>query len=75
MKKIEIKKISEKLIAQPKLFWDAADEKEKKVVFDFDKEYQNFLNKAKTEREAVKLISEIASKHGFSENPSSKHPI
>jgi aspartyl aminopeptidase len=75
MKKTEIKKISEKLIAQPRLFWDAADAKEKKLVFDFDKDYQNFLNKAKTEREAVKLISEISRKHGFSVNPPSKHPI
>ncbi|MBW1673599.1 MAG: aminopeptidase, partial [Deltaproteobacteria bacterium] len=75
MKKSEIKRISEKLIAQPKLFWDAADTKEKELVFDFDKEYQNFLNKAKTEREAVKIISEIARKNGFSQNPPSRHPI
>ena len=75
MKKTEIKKISEKLIAEPKLFWDAADTKEKDLVFDFDKEYQDFLNKAKTEREAVKLISEIALKNGFSQNPQKRHPI
>jgi aspartyl aminopeptidase len=75
MKKTEIKKLSEKLIAQPKLFWDAANTKEKKLVFDFDKDYQNFLNKAKTEREAVRLISETARKNGFSANPPSKHPI
>jgi len=75
MKKTEIKRISEKLISQPKLFWDAADIKEKELVFDFDKEYQDFLNKAKTEREAVKLISEIALQNGFSQNPPSRHPI
>ncbi|RLJ04099.1 MAG: aminopeptidase, partial [Candidatus Aenigmatarchaeota archaeon] len=75
MKKTEIKKITEKLISKPRLFWDAADTKEKEQVFDFDKEYQNFLNKAKTEREAVKIISEIALKNGFSPNPSSRPPI
>ncbi len=75
MKKSEIKRISEKLIAQPKLFWDAADTKEKELVFDFDKEYQGFLNKAKTEREAVKIISEIARKNSFSPNPPNKQPI
>jgi len=75
MKKSEIKRISEKLIAQPKLVWDAADTKEKEQVFGFDKEYQSFLNKAKTEREAVKIISEIARKNGFSLNPSNRHPI
>ena len=75
MKKSEIKRISEKLISKPKLVWDAADTKEKEQVFGFDKEYQSFLNKAKTEREAVKIISEIARKNGFSPNPSSRHPI
>ena len=75
MKKSEIKRISEKLISKPKLVWDAIDKKEKKGVFGFDKEYQHFLNKAKTEREAVKIISEIALKNGFSPNPPSTHPI
>jgi aspartyl aminopeptidase len=75
MKKSEIKRISEKLISKPRLVWDAIDKKEKKGVFGFDKEYQHFLNKAKTEREAVKIISEIALKNGFSPNPPSTHPI
>jgi aspartyl aminopeptidase len=75
MKKSEIKKISERLSTQPKLVWDATDKKEKEQVFAFDKEYQSFLNKAKTEREAVTMISEIARKHGFSTNPSNTHPI
>ena len=75
MKKTEIKRITEKLIAQHKLVWDTADKKEKEQIFAFDKDYQNFLNKAKTEREAVKLISEIALKNAFSPNPTGKHPI
>ncbi|MFO8163822.1 MAG: aminopeptidase [Thermodesulfobacteriota bacterium] len=75
MKKAEIKKISERLTAQPKLVWDAANKKEKEQLFAFDKEYQSFLNKAKTEREAVTIISEIASKNSFSPNPSKRYPI
>ncbi len=75
MKKKEIERISEKLISKPKLVWDAIVKKEKKKVFDFDKEYQNFLNRAKTEREAVQIISEIALKKGFSFKPTGTHPI
>jgi hypothetical protein len=75
MKKKEIERISKLLISKPKLVWDAIDEKEKKKVFNFDKEYQTFLNTAKTEREAVKIISEIALKNGFSLNLRGTHPI
>ncbi len=75
MKKAEIKKISERLTAQPKLVWDAANKKEKEQLFAFDKEYQSFLNKAKTEREAVTIISEIASKNSFSSHHSKRYPI
>jgi len=75
MKKKEIEQISERLISKPKLVWDAIDKKEKERVFDFDREYKDFLNVAKTEREAVNVISEIARKNGFSVNPPGKHPI
>jgi len=75
MKKKEIERISQRLISKPKLVWDAIDEREKKRVFDFDKGYQDFLNKAKTEREAVNVISDIALKNGFPSNPSGTYPI
>jgi aspartyl aminopeptidase len=75
MKKKEIERISKKLISSPKLVWDAIDKREKKRVFAFDKEYQGFLNKAKTEREAVNVISQIALKNGFSPDPPSAYPI
>ena len=75
MKKKEIERISKKLISSPKLVWDAIDKREKKRVFAFDKEYQGFLNKAKTEREAVNEISQIALKNGFSPDPPSAYPI
>jgi aspartyl aminopeptidase len=75
MKKKEIERISQRLISKPKLVWDAINKKEKEKVFDFDKEYQIFLNNAKTEREAVNLISDIGLKNGFSLNPPSTYPI
>jgi aspartyl aminopeptidase len=75
MKKSEIERLSKKLTSQRRLVWDAIDQREKKRVFSFDREYQGFLNTAKTEREAVKLIEETALKNGFSSNPPSKQPI
>lgn len=75
MKKKEIERISQKLISKPRLVWDAMDKREKQRVFDCDREYQDFLNKAKTEREAVTVISNIARKNGFSLNPPSGLPI
>jgi len=75
MKKQEIEKISEKLTAQRRLVWDMIDEKEKGRVWEFDREYSNFLAGSKTEREAVIRISEIAEKRGFSPNPGRTQPI
>ena len=75
MKKKEIERISQKLISKPKLVWDAIDKREQKKIFDFDKGYQDFLNKAKTEREAVNVISDIALENGFSLNSPSTYPI
>jgi aspartyl aminopeptidase len=75
MKKKEIERISQKLISKSKLVWDTTNKKEKERIFDFDKGYQDFLNKAKTEREAVTVISDIAQRHGFSLHPSGTEPI
>jgi aspartyl aminopeptidase len=75
MKKEEIERISQKLLSSPKLVWDTIDTREKEKIFDFDKGYQDFLNTAKTEREAVNVISDIALNNGFSFTPSSSYPI
>ena len=74
MKKAEIEKISKMLISKPKLVWDEIDKKEKEIAFNFDKEYQNFLNKAKTEREAVSEITRIALENNFSTDPGKNNP-
>jgi aspartyl aminopeptidase len=75
MKKKDIERISQKLLSTPKLVWDTIDTREKERIFDFDKGYQDFLNSAKTEREAVNVISDIALDNGFSLTPSSSYPI
>jgi len=75
MKKAEIEKISKMLISKPKLVWDEIDKKEMEIIFNFDKEYQNFLNKVKTEREAVSEITRIALENNFSSQPNKNSPI
>lgn len=75
MKKQEIERISEKLTSKRRLVWDVMDETAKGDVWEFDRQYRDFLNNAKTEREAVTLISEIAKKSGFSQDPAPQQPI
>jgi aspartyl aminopeptidase len=75
MKKAEIEKLSKRLINKHRLVWDEINEKEKEIIFNFDKKYQNFLNKAKTEREAVNEITRIALENNFSSKPNKKGPI
>jgi aspartyl aminopeptidase len=75
MKKQEIEKMSEKLLSKRRLVWDVLEEKEQAVVWEFDRQYTDFLNSAKTEREAVAVISRIAEENGFSSNPASRKPI
>jgi aspartyl aminopeptidase len=75
MKKQEIEKMSEQLFSKRRLVWDVLEEKEKAAVWEFDRNYTDFLNSAKTEREAVVLITQIAEENGFSSNPASHKPI
>ena len=65
--KKETEKLSGKLMYNPKLVWDAISLNEKKKAFRFCEDYKLFLDCAKTEREAVKYISENALKNGFKE--------
>lgn len=61
----QTKKIKEKVMFQPRLVWDGLSAREQKEVFSFAEEYKEFLNKAKTEREAVLEIEKRARKSGF----------
>jgi len=69
--KKEIKDLNEKLTYTPRLVWDEISEAEKKRVFAFAEGFKSFVDRAKTEREAVSCIRELAEGAGFS-GPSKK---
>lgn len=72
--KPEVKEIKEKLMLKRDMVWDRLDSKEKEGVFLFAEGYKEFLNRAKTERQAVKEIIKFAEEKGFKriEEPSGK---
>ncbi len=63
--KSEGQKLREKLFYEPKHASDVINAEEVKKADGFCEEYKNFLNKAKTEREAVKYVEQKAIKNGF----------
>jgi len=68
MKK-ETKELEKKLKFRGQLSWDLLEEREKEEVFPFAEGYKNFLDRAKTEREAVLEIVKAAREAGFQEAP------
>jgi len=66
--KKEIEKIREALVYSPVLVWDALGTADKKKVFSFCEGYKKFLDRAKTEREAVECILNLIKDKGFSED-------
>ncbi|RLB12561.1 MAG: aminopeptidase [Deltaproteobacteria bacterium] len=65
--KKQIKSLAERLSYTPRLVWDVIEEREKKRALAFAEDYKAFLDKAKTEREAVACIREMALAKGFTE--------
>ncbi|MBF0524468.1 MAG: aminopeptidase [Deltaproteobacteria bacterium] len=65
MTKKEIKQLSEKLLARPKLVWDRLSAQERRDCFTMAEDYKAFLSKAKTERQAVAEIINMATEKGF----------
>ncbi len=63
--KNETKELEKRLKFQGKLSWDRQDEREKEETFRFAEGYKTFLNRAKTEREAVQEIIQAAKDAGF----------
>jgi len=63
--KNETKELEKKLKFQGRLSWDRLEEKEKEEVFCFAEGYKAFLDRAKTEREAVQEILQAAKQAGF----------
>lgn len=57
--------LKEKLFNKKKVGWENLDTRRKEEIFNFCKDYMDFLNKAKTEREFVKEAKKIADLNGF----------
>lgn len=58
-------KLSDKLFNKKENGWEKIDTREKEAIFTFSNGYINFLNKSKTEREAIKSAKKIAEENGF----------
>ena len=63
--KNELDLLRERLMVCPRLVWDHVDEAERQAIMDYGERYKNFLDTAKTEREAVKEIERQARERGF----------
>ncbi len=63
--KTEGEKLKEELFNSKKNGWEVVTEDEKQSIFKFSDEYIYFLNKAKTEREAVEFSVEVLEKNNF----------
>ncbi len=57
--------LRERLTISPRLVWDHVDEAERQAIMDYAERYKKFLDDAKTEREAVKVIESQARATGF----------
>lgn len=58
-------KLSDKLFNKKENGWEKIETREKEAIFTFSNGYINFLNKSKTEREAIKTSRKIAEENGF----------
>jgi aspartyl aminopeptidase len=63
--KDETKELEKKLKFQGKLSWDRLEKPEREEIFRFAERYKAFLDRAKTEREAVQEIMQAAKDSGF----------
>ena len=65
MEKSESELLKEKLFNNKEIGWKKVDEKQKEEIFKFSDEYIYYLNKCKTEREAVNFTTEILLENNF----------
>ena len=63
--KDELKELRERLMVSPRLVWDQADPATWEAIMAFGEQYKTFLDRAKTEREAVAEIELQARARGF----------
>lgn len=65
MNKKEIEQLKKQLIKKDRLVWDELTSQEMDKAFSLAEDYKNFLDRAKTEREAAGEIISRAEKEGF----------
>ena len=63
--KDEFKQLRERLAVSQKLVWDQVDQAERGAIFSYADHYKTFLDRAKTEREAVQEVLRQAQARGF----------
>jgi len=63
--KDELKQMRDRLAVNPKMVWDQVDQAERDAIFAYGDHYKTFLDRAKTEREAVVEIERQAKALGF----------
>jgi len=63
--KKETEELKKKLFSVKKSTWKNINSKDEKEISDFSEGYKTFLDKGKTERESVLLITEMAKKAGY----------
>ena len=63
--KDELKQLRDRLAITQNLVWDKVDPAERAAIFAYGDHYQTFLDRAKTEREAVTEIVRQAQALGF----------
>lgn len=67
-RKNDTAELEKKLKFRGRLAWDLLNEQEKEEAFRFAEGYKSFLDRAKTEREAVREIAQAAKEAGFQED-------
>jgi aspartyl aminopeptidase len=65
--KDEFKELRDRLMVQAKLVWDQVDPPTREAIFAYGEAYKAFLDRAKTEREAVAEIQRQAQARGFTD--------
>ncbi len=57
--------LEKKLCRKNENGWESVDTRKKEAIFNFTKDYMNFLNKAKTEREFIAEAKKMAEANGY----------
>jgi aspartyl aminopeptidase len=64
-KKDELEQLRDRLMVSPRLVWDLVDRPTREDIMAYGERYKSFLDRAKTEREAVTEIQSLVQGRGF----------